>query len=1100
MCSKRSSNTSTSRVVWVLLLAFVPVAVVAQPGDMDEEERELAEMLAIVEDFNSQTDAYRKEIQQIIERKYNEQKKAIEKSYERAIGELEKQEIKRRLEAIEVFERFLVKYPDDPRYTPVVLWRLAELHYEKSKYDLDGEEDRYTKLLAAFNKGGTMDEPLPPTPHFERTVSLLQRLVRDFSAYKLIDGAHYLLAYCLYEQNEYLEAETVWTEFVNKFPDSKLLPEVWTRLGELYFDDPDKLDKAIETYKKVLSYPDSGMFDKALYKLAWTYYKVDRFAEAVEEFDRLIAWTDSGPEEGGGSSRSDLRKESMLYMAISFTEDEWEGSGVANAKAFFERLGGRKYDGEFFRELGEVYAIDTRYDKSIEAYEEALLRYPVHPDNPKLMASIIDSYYRLRKREDAAAAEERLVKDFAPDSEWGKANQDNPDVISMANKLSEDALHSAAVFRHMLAQRLKEKEQPEQARKQYAAAAVGYREYLKRFPQSRSAYELNYNLADCYYYSLQFEKAAESYALVRDSAAGSKYLAEASNSVVLSYLELIKEAEESGKLQPLKTWDSKNRPKDLDFTAKEIPDLRQKLISACDVFVEKLPNDEQAGNMAFRSAQIFYSYDHLDEARRRFSEIVSRSGDEDLVSSSINLIIESYLMAQDWVQVEKWSRKLASLTRNPELKKSLKTFELGARFNHASNMMNEGKVFYEKKQSEEANPLLDKAAAEFIRLVNDDPGGKTSDKALNNAALCYTWSNRPISAGKIYERIVLEYPKSDFADNALFLMAYSAEASYQFQRAIDNYLSLVDKYKESKYRADALYNVAVALEGDQQYRRAAKAYERYAKLFPDRPDAAENFFRAGVMLERQKAWRDVINLYKRFMKAFRKDPAVRERMVMAMMKIAEAHFTLGDKRGARDGCQATLKMFGRNDLPAGGQAAEAAAKARFLQAERALTGYEKITFAVSARKLKKTLQRKAIELKKMEKHYQAVFDYKRVPWTLAAYFRLGYLYDNFADVLMNAPCPKGLNQEECDMYKGKLEEFAEMPIKKAVEAYALTMEKAKAFKAINEWTQKALESLNRFEPLQYPLQKEPEAALVLDRYASQPLLQVVESGMKPSGK
>lgn len=1148
MCSKRSTSLQAKKRVlawrpdpsqlasWVLALVLVPALAFAQadpapepgpkggdgaaevekaaeelgaaagkasavdPANMTDEERELAEMMGIVQDFNSQTDAYKKEIQLIIERKYEEQKQAVISSYETAISKLEKKELVRRLEAIEVFERFLAKYPDDPNYTPGALWRLAELHYEKSKHELGLEEDAYEKQLAAFNKGEFKDEPIPPQPHFERTVGLLQRLIRDFGSYGLVDGAHYLLAYCLQEQDEAFEAESVWVDFVKKFPDSKLLPEVYTRLGEIYFDDPDKLELAIDAYKKVLTFPDNRMFDKALYKLAWTYYKIDRFDEAVAEFDRLIAWADEGGDDEEAAARSELRKEAMLHLAVSFAEEEWQGAGVDNAIAFFQKRGGRKYDGEFFRQLGEVHAIDTRYDLSIRAYEEAIKRYPEHVDNPKLMAGIIDSYYRLRKRDKAAEAEEKLVKEFGPGSKWLEANKDNPDAVSGANKLAENALYNSAVFHHTLAQRLKGEEQAERARQEYAAAATGYREYLERFPQSRNSYELNFYLAECYYYALQFKESALAYAAVRDSSAGDKYLSDSANSVVLSYLNLVKEAEASGALPPIKIYNAKERPKDLDFSPKEIPELRLQLTGACDAYVEKLPKDEQAGNMAFRAARIYYAYDHLDEARKRFEEIVVRYDDEDLAGSSINLIIESYLAAQDWVQVEHWSRKLAALTRDPALKKSLKGFELGARFNNASNLMSKGKAYYEEKQPEEANPLLDKAAAEFIRLVDDDPSGENSDKALNNAALCYTWSNRPISAGKIYERIVREFARSSFADNALFLMAYSAEQSYQFQRAIDNYLSLVDDYKESKYRADALYNAAVALEGDQQYRRAAKAYERYAKLFSDRPDAAVNYFRAGIVLEKQKAWQEVIKLYQRFQKAYGRDTAERERLVEALMKIAKARRNLGDERRAREGYAAVLKMFDRYTLPAGGRAAEAAAESKFLSAERALKSYEKITFAVPARKLKKTLETKAKSLKAMESRYTAVFAYKRVDWSLAAYFRAGYLYENFAHVLTTAPCPRGLNDEECDMYKGKLEEFAEAPIKKAVEAYALTLEKAKAFKTVNDWTRSALESLNRFEPLRYPLQKEPSAGLVMDRHAPQPLLQVVESGLKPEGK
>jgi len=86
------------------------------------------------------------------------------------------------------------------------------------------------------------------------------------------------------------------------------------------------------------------------------------------------------------------------------------------------------------------------------------------------------------------------------------------------------------------------------------------------------------------------------------------------------------------------------------------------------------------------------------------------------------------------------------------------------------------------------------------------------------------------------------------------------------------------------------------------------------------------------------------------------------------------------------------------------------------------------------------------------------------------------------------------------MYKGQLLDYAEAPIRKAVAAYQETMEKSKMFKFANDWTKKAYASLNRYEPIQFPLQKEPQRALILDRHGPMPLLREAQTGIKPTGK
>ena len=61
------------------------------------------------------------------------------------------------------------------------------------------------------------------------------------------------------------------------------MPEAWIRVGEFYFDQGDLL-KAREAYAQAMRTPDSKFYDKALYKLAWTYYRQDDFGGAIERF------------------------------------------------------------------------------------------------------------------------------------------------------------------------------------------------------------------------------------------------------------------------------------------------------------------------------------------------------------------------------------------------------------------------------------------------------------------------------------------------------------------------------------------------------------------------------------------------------------------------------------------------------------------------------------------------------------------------------------------------------------------------------------------------------------------------------------------------
>ena len=53
-----------------------------------------------------------------------------------------------------MFEAFLLKYPNDKRWTPDAMFRLAELYYEKSAEEYLDADEAYKKAL---------DGPNPPT-------------------------------------------------------------------------------------------------------------------------------------------------------------------------------------------------------------------------------------------------------------------------------------------------------------------------------------------------------------------------------------------------------------------------------------------------------------------------------------------------------------------------------------------------------------------------------------------------------------------------------------------------------------------------------------------------------------------------------------------------------------------------------------------------------------------------------------------------------------------------------------------------------------------------------------------------------------------------
>ena len=102
-----------------------------------------------------------------------------------------------------MFEAFLLKYPNDKRWTPDAMFRLAELYYEKSAEEYLDADEAYKKAIDGPNPPDTP----PPRVDYTPTINLYRRLLTEFPNYRFLDAAYYLLGFCLGEMGEDQQAK-----------------------------------------------------------------------------------------------------------------------------------------------------------------------------------------------------------------------------------------------------------------------------------------------------------------------------------------------------------------------------------------------------------------------------------------------------------------------------------------------------------------------------------------------------------------------------------------------------------------------------------------------------------------------------------------------------------------------------------------------------------------------------------------------------------------------------------------------------------------------------------------------------------------------------
>ena len=1110
------------------------------------ERKELQELLGEAKTFRQASESYRKAVNGIVKREHNKRLKGLVAKYESKIKKEEAEERVRRIAAITLFEDFLRRYPNDRRWTPDVIFRLAELYFEKSHDEYLLAEDNYQTRMVAYEKanrdykaGKLTDKPSPPgSPRqdYSKTIYLHQKLIREFPQYRLIGGAYYLVGFCLSEMNKEKLGNQAYLALVctNKHKPpltmqdpveppadtkGKLAPlpgaaaggaslrpilkvdaykdcqpldqkgrfnsEAWIRIGEYHFDE-NQFGEAIAAYQRVINLgPEkNSYYDEALYKLAWTYYRADRFTEAIKQFDTLVVYSDKEFERTGKGG-SEMRPEAIQYLAISFSEEDWDGDTEPDAETGFQRIekfyGARikeKHVYEVYRRLADIYFDIHKYQDAVKVYKLCLKRWPYRGDNPVIQDRVIMALERQRNFDAAMSEREEFTRLFGKGTEWEKRNRNNPKALKKAQEFDEQALIQAAVFHHKKGQEAMAKFQGgdqaayQTAKAEYALAARAYKKYLERFPNTKNSYDIRFSYAFCLFFSEKFAEAGKVFEEVRDSNLDNRYQEESAHSAIKAYEELIKRAN-------LQTPDMPQADKPpASLTAIPMPEFFTKYQAALDAYGKVLPKSPKTPRLTYKSAEISYRFLKFDDARKRFETIYAKHCGDPMAVTAGQAILITYQLEKNMDKMETWAIKLKE-GKCGKSKTDVGGLLSGIRFTKAMNWMKKGDY--------------DKAAAAFIALVDADPKAKDAPAAMNNAAVCYEKSKRFESATKIYERIWKEYPKSEHAGNALWRTAVNYQRSFEFNRAVNNYLILANspRFVNDTNRKESILRAAVILENDQNYSRAAQLFIRYAKAMGPVKKGAVAFFRAGMIYKKMGDNKSMVKIFREFARTYGSVEDQAASVVEGLYLIASMADKRGDWRTARKYYQQTQSEFGRLGLAPASDAAEYAANAAFMLVERKMEGFKKVTIKGGITTLKRQeakMAKKAIALKA---EYDKIWTYKRARWMLASMYRSGLIYDHFARTLdgayRKAPIPKKvkrLGDEAVDIYTEQLDQLMRQQVdpifEKAKSNYAACVQKAKELGVSNKYTEDALRKLNGIDPESYPLLKSAKTETTLE--------------------
>ena len=1054
--------------------------------------------------FELEIHDYRQTVSAIVEAEYRSRRARIDGFFQTEIDARRIEERQRREAAIVDFERFLRRYPNHARHTPDVLFRLAELHYEKTEDDYLLSDLEYEVLERRYELGVIPELPDAPEKDFTRSIVLFQRLVTEFPDYRFVDGAWYLLAMCQLQMFQGQEALASLQHLVENFPDSEFAQEAWLRIGEHYFERV-AFAQARPAYERALGYGESVWYDKILFKLGWSNYLLNDYDTALANFTELLEFYE---RMGEGTNRA-VREEALQYFAIAIAEEDWDLDGQIDPEFILGRLARylrdeRPYTQEVLDRIAQLLMENRRYEYAIDTYRHILARYPVDRLNARRHDEIITAHLRMGDVEAALAEGAVFAERYASGTDW-HAEQERQgafEEIAFAERVARDLLITTAGRMYNEADELARRaaltsdvELAREARARYQTAARVYQEFLTTYPNDLEAYDVRMFMAQSLFYAENYVGAAEAFRAVRDSQLSDEYREIAGELTIIALGRALEREINAGRLEA-RAWPPYRGPmlQDEDderddgrgargATVDPVPDLSLQWVRAIDEYIAMDLNSEEdpttQGRYAYGAARLFFDYRSHDETTRRAIHILERYCGQDETGLAAALLLESFRAREQFDQVEFWANEIeqreACITLPDDLMASLRrgieSFRMGAVAQQAEALYEQG--------------LYEEAAQEYARLTNEYADSDFAPLGLYNAGVIYEQDLRRYeTAMRQFERLVREYPNSAQVNDALVRIAINSRQFFDFDRAIETYLTLHQRgVANEETGQNPILDAAELLQYTQQYGRAADAYMTFVSENPRNARAAAALYTAAILRGRAGDDREMLRLFERFRRDYGNTTNeyidITTAVMDTLVRELNHYRAQGDTRNIARAEDRLLAEHGRRN-PTNPDVLYAVAEIIYNRSMQTFAQWDARdlgdTQAIQTRRLTERRDGIAGVLSALDR----VMDYGSADWIVCAFYQRGRVFQRMADLIYTTPPPDFSvirdpweREEAEDIYMMQITDLARAYEEQAVREWVdVAYPGMQRFGIVNECTRETTRQLNRYQGDEYPIFRE----------------------------
>lgn len=1091
----------------ILIALFAFAAAGLNPVWAKSDEKRKQEILRKMEELRKKQEAQRTKLDE-----------TMQKVEERAAGNIG--------EEITRWESIVARCSGDQNERcAMASYSLANLYYDEARERFLTAQKQFEKMLDRWEKNKAGPPPVSPIPHYEKAISTYEKLIKEYPDFTQRDNALYRVGGIYLQSGKLDESYKAFKELVDKYPRSQFTSQARLRVGDHLYMRNQPFE-AIEYFRSVTG--DVGVQNYALaqFRVASCLFAMSQYQEAIAQYFSYIERCDSHEFPTG-----DFRDEAILYMARAFAEVR---DPIGEARSFFKGRGGRPYERDVYYQIGKSCRENDKNKEAVAALEFMLESYPDYWHAPDIQRMIIETQVVMRDFRKANESREHLIDKYGTGSKWLSLHQSDPKALEEARKVTESELALIPLYYH-------EQAQKEKNPALFEKAARRYKQYIDQFPGEKwTVYEYSFNLAGCLTELKRYEEAAEYYDRVANASPETfgPRRERALDDTTKKAKQVEIKPEDAGNNAIIAyqlAWESAKANKGL--SNKEAFDLpvARKLREYAQTFAARFPKSSVAPDVMFLVANMAYDSERYTEASTLYRQLLQAYPGSKDAPKITRMLAQSNMLNGDYDQAiriykdllnrtksqdpeyEKLQNSIASAmykiaekdrTANPE-SAAAQFVSIAAQYpgsQIADIAMFDAASLYEQKRN------YGKAAETFLQVGLRFPKSKHATASFGRAADAYAKVPDYNKAAKVYETFIQKFPKEKDVDKVLYNAGLTYERAKNYSDAIRVYQTVGRDFPKSEYAADALYSIALIYETQKNYSQMIATFKQYIakysedkyKLVQASAKLGEAYFQNKNYSEAAGVLDNVVEVYTKFRKKADMDPAIVAKAQYYLAEIKFQEFAAVKLEGSKSQVNDQMKKKEKLLKEVTAQYAEAIKQGIEEWTLRATYSiglcFVELGNSILAQPLKGSVEEKiagkinVLEVSrqffvKSEEYFGKNIElgFKqgiRSEWVrrsedkfLEMRYMQANLFEQAGALLRSAPVPKGLDQDERQLYAEELEEKSTAFRERALPIYESALKAAVDFNiSQSPWIAKIRKSIAVINPASEALALKPVAS------------------------